>query len=371
MAIDSVGRPTYQDIFDTISSELVDEEITTHFQPSLCKAWSLDAMQIICERVAVEDKYELLLQPSQEDYPFADVTLPVDGTGTISTSGINLTGGTLVGTGTISFEGAIGTGIGTAFKSQLKLGQVIIIGGESKEILEIHSDTELVTEDRFSTTITNSAFSYSTTKFRRELVVGSILTTVGSNTFTVKSIADARTATITAPPGIDVAAQTFEIDTSASIIPLRFKSVKSFARSENGFARRIDVVGISDLLERREHDQFPYYTSYNVPLMMAQYAQGASRLLKSYPLPQGPKSVTIYGDIEILPRSYASVPMSDPIPLSSRYEPAISAFVRAKAYEVLKGDYKLGTELRNRFESALVSQNHQFTSPARVKVLYK
>jgi len=369
VAIDSVGRPTYQDLFDSISSELVDEEITTHFQPSLCKVWSLEAMQIICERLSVEDKFELLLQPFQEDYPFADVALPVTGTGEVSTSGRELSGSTSAGTGTVSFQGATGTGAGTLFLTELRVGQVIIIGSESKEILEIHSNTELITEDGFSATITSSAFSYSQTRFRRELVVGSVVT-IASEQATIESITDARTAVLAEPLGTDASGETFQVDTSVSTIPLRFKNIKSFDRLENGFTRRVACVAISVLIDRKQHDQFPYYTPYNIPLLMAPWSLLTGRYLKSYPLPQAPKSVTIYGDIEILPRSYASAAMSDPIPLSSRYEPAISAFVRSKAYEVLKSDYKMGEILRNRFELAMVSQKQQYTNPTQIQVTY-
>jgi hypothetical protein len=62
------------------------------------------------------------------------------------------------GAGTISSSGSAVTGVGTAFTTQLHVGDLLVVGSQIQGIASIASDTSLTTQGAFSPTANNSSF---------------------------------------------------------------------------------------------------------------------------------------------------------------------------------------------------------------------
>lgn len=347
MASDSRGNRTYNDVIDSVVSEITEPELTPRLQANVLQRWILEACQVLCESLQIQETRELLLITGTQDAYFNDTTGTVTGTGTLTTTGYSVAGDTVVGTGTISSsaQGQIGvggivistatiTGTGTAFITELAVGKAIVVSGVVNEILEIHSDTEAVVANLFTTNLVNSAFSVTKTKFSRELVVGSIITSSGQSK-TVKTITNAMAITVETPFSPDLAAQAFTIDSVVTEIPTRFHRISKIDRVEGSFRREVKVVDMNTLLRRRVEDQGFSYTSYFSPSIAAEWRDGnGKRFLKFYPTPNANKSITLYADVRILPGFYASQAATSALPISEDYELLIKDFVKARIYKV-------------------------------------
>ncbi len=66
----------------------------------------------------------------------------------------------LNGTGALSSTGAAVTGSGTLFNSQLRVGDVLLVGTQSAVVAAIASDTALTTQTPFSPALTSSIFTF-------------------------------------------------------------------------------------------------------------------------------------------------------------------------------------------------------------------
>jgi len=90
-----------------------------------------------------------------------DVYAPVYGpTGSAAGNDFILLSGNSSGTGTISSSGTAVTGSGTSFTTQLRIGQCIIAGGQTRVITAITDNTNLTVGSAFSPDVSASAFSY-------------------------------------------------------------------------------------------------------------------------------------------------------------------------------------------------------------------
>lgn len=67
---------------------------------------------------------------------------------------------TVAGTGTLSSSGTTVTGTGTAFTTQLQVGDYIVVGGVAKQVTVIASDTSLTTSTAFSPALSGAGFIY-------------------------------------------------------------------------------------------------------------------------------------------------------------------------------------------------------------------
>ena len=336
MAIDSYGRPTYNDVIDGIHTEIDDAQIRSKLQTGVLKNWILEACQQITNKIPIGEQRTLILIKDQENYSFQDNTEPQTGTGTITTSGYTVTGSTSAGTGTITASGTTITGSSTLFVSELALGKAIVVGTEIKEVVEIHSNTECVIQSDFSATISASAFTISTTKFRRELAPGSIIT-CDSKTGTVDTITDAMTVTLIAPLTSNVGSATaFTIDLNLSTLPTRFHRIVYIDRPENTYHFPVGMVGLTNLLNSRKYD----VTSS--PWNATEWRDSSGRRqLKILPLPYDTMPVTVFAHIRILPSVYDSIALTAVIPLDQNYETMIAEYVLSKIQFVYAKNYNL------------------------------
>lgn len=372
MATDIQGRITYEDILDNVISEIHDPKLAVHAEISLIKSWALDAAQLLCNRLRVRETRELLLIQDQEDYLFQDNTVPVTGTGTITTTGISVAGDTASGTGTISSLGTTVTGVATVFITELTVGQAIIVGTEVKEIMEIHSNTKIIVQTSFTTDIAaGTAFTYTKTKFKRELVVGSSIIS-SSQTRTIKSITDAYTATVTAPYNPALAAQTFTIDTVATEIPNRIHRINRIDRLEGSFRRETKVVDESTLLAQRVFDEAYTYTNYYRPALASIWRDGSGRkFLKVYPLPDAHKSVTLFCDVKIKPTAYSSVATTAAFPLDEDYMPMVYDYILARLHRIYGKDDKQYKLYMEEYESGIKEMQENIPNSGKLKVVYQ
>jgi len=342
----SIGRPTYNEIIDDVLEEIAEYEKTSSITPETIQKYILDACQRISLQTLVMEKRTLRLIKGVEDYAFAD-SGQVSGAGTINCSDRDVTGTTSVGTGTISTSGTTVTGSGTLFKTELSVGKVIIVGSDSREVMEIKSDTECVIDKAFNTELSGASFSVSSTKFTRELAVGSTITS-NSVSRVIESIISPYQAKVTEPYVTSQTAQAFTIDTKVTEIPTRFHQIYYIDRREGSFNREIKIKDLEDVLSIRRRDYgMNVYTNLNTPFVVAQYRDVGGRFLKFYPAPDAHKDVTIYGYIRVNPRNHTFDALSSTIPLSSEYEPAIREYVKYRIFDVLK--------IRDRKDEALAN----------------
>ncbi len=371
MALDSFGRPTYNDVIDAIMQDVVEPEITPKLVPGILKTWILQACQKICDILPVRETRALLLIQGQEDFGFKDSTEPVTGTGNIGTSGINVTGTTSAGTGTISTSGVTVTGVGTLFITELALGKAIVVGTDVKEVLAINSNTSATIASAFTTDLSASAFTVTTTKFGRELVLGSIIVSSGQSK-TIASITDARTATVTESFTPDLVAQTFTVDTVVTQVPVRFHRITAIDRKENTLPRRVEVCGITELLRRRVYDQNLAYSNFFRPAQAAEWRDASGqRFLKVYPTAEVHKSVTLYAEIRIQPRFYSSAALTAAIPIAETFEPLIRASVKARIYQVYGKNFDMARAYSDEFTRLAGLQMDNVPNVNRMTMEYK
>ncbi len=367
------ARPTYKQILQSILEQMNRKEELAALAPETLMVWELEAAQQITQRLRIEEKRTLRLVQGVEDYTFQDTTGTITGTGTVSTSGVNLTGVTAAGTGTISVSITTVTGVGTTFVAQLQAGMMITVAGESHEILSIQSNTSLTLKEGFTATVAGAAFTYSTTKFTRELVTGSSVTVDSQTAATVASVTDGQTAVLTAPLATDQSNKTFTIDTVVTEIPTRLRDGLYYIdRTESSFKREVKIKPMNYLLTVTKNDLYPVYTGYNTPFMAAVWRDSSGHYyLHVYPAPDATKEITLYAVIKITPRLYLLTDTLDSqMPLDEDYEPMIRAYTEAMAWGWIK-EYEQKNQKMKEFYGMITDMKRLGRGPAQMIVSYQ
>lgn len=68
MALDTIGRPTYQDVIDQLESELPLE--SRNFTPSMLMDWIRQAEQEVTDRIIITEEYSLTIATDDAEYDF-------------------------------------------------------------------------------------------------------------------------------------------------------------------------------------------------------------------------------------------------------------------------------------------------------------
>jgi len=329
---------SYQNLIYDIRDEIDDVEILKDITDEMIQLYILQGCQRIASRLPVRQKTVLRLTTEQTQYSFADTTTPVTGTGTVGV-GVNktVTGVTAVGTGTITTDQTDVTGVGTAFLSELSIGKMIVVGTEKVMVMTITSNTVCTISTSFDTDLSASAFSYSTTKFTKEINVGSSII-VGGVTRIVDTITDGYNLTVTQAYTASQSAQTFTINTKVTEIPTKFYSFEPKAdRLQDTISRPVNIVSNEELLRYRQQDWGTNgYATYSRPYWASVWNDSSGRYLEIYPPIEEDKQITLYGYIQINPRTYSSLALSTDIPLSSEHETAIKEFAKYMIYKKKK-----------------------------------
>lgn len=334
----TTAHPTYSDIIASVQADVNEDEKLTPLQPETSKMWVLEACQRITQEVTIFELRTLRLIRGTDFNPFQDTTGTITGDGTVTTSGRTLTGDSAAGTGTVTgtANSAVLTGAATTFLSQLKVGQLIIIGTESHEIMSIESNTSLTLDTGFSAAPTGSAFSYCTTRFLYDLVTGSIIT-VNSIALMIQSISAQNAAVLVAAPATDQTAQSFTVDTYVRELPTRMINLISNDRVEGNLHRQIEIRGLSYLDKLKTNDGYHVYNNLSTPHVCAtDRDMNGNYILRWYPTPDTHKEVTFRARVRITPRLYVSDLLTDPIKLDEQYEPVIRKYLESKTYGWLK-----------------------------------
>lgn len=375
MAVDSSSRTTYGDVISAIRTNIQNPEVDAKINDDTLILWILQACQEITNRVRVTEKRELLLIQSQADYLFDDVTEPVNGTGTITSTANALAGVTTAGTGTITASETTITGSGTLFITELAVGKAIKVGTEIREVVSIASSTSCTIGVAFTSAVSAAAFDISSTKFQRELVVGSIIVASGQSR-TIATITDPMTATVTAPFNPDVSGVAFTVDTSVQKIPTRFHRINRIERTQTGIIRQIAVVALEEIVDTGEDDGNPtFYDPYDTPNRAAEWRDGTGRrYLRFYNSPDAHKQVTLHGDIKIKPRYYSGVTRdtidTTAIPLYEDHEPMIRDWVMAHVYLSYMNNFQLYGSFMAEFNTKIMQFNANTPNVGRIRISY-
>ena len=341
---------TYSELIADVLDEINEEDKTADISSESLKNHILQACQKIANSIPIEDQTDLRVLFGVDTYNFANSTVPITATGTINALNNTVTGVVASGTGTISTSQGTVTGLGTAFLTELKVGRMIIVGTEAKTVNTITSNTSCTIDGQFNVDLVSSAFTYSTTMFTKEVNVGS---TIISNSISkvIATITDAYNMTVTLPYAVSQSSQAFTVDTKVTEIPTKFYQITRCARLEGIMWRNVRVTPHDKLVKQKVMDWGqPIYSNLNQPYMVAQWQESGTRYLEFYPPVQTDKQVTLFGLLQINPRDYSTVALTDQIPLSQEYEPAIMEWVKYRVYRKLK-DAKLATDSFTLFEN--------------------
>ena len=365
------ARPSYLDIIFSVKQAINENDALKGLSYDQMKVWILEAEERITRRVEVMETRKLKLVQNQEDYPFQDSTVPATGTGTITTNGITLTGTTAVGTGTITSSGITVTGAGTNFITQLAIGNYIIVGSQAFEIVKINSATSLTLGGSFSSDLLSAtAFSYSTTKFTRELVSGSVIVS-NAQTWTVDAVTDGYNATLVAPNATEAAANTFTVDTVVTELPTRMMDIVDIDRIESSFYRQPLPKDIRYVLTLRKNDLIAVYSQFNTPYVVSVWRDGNARSwLKVYPVSDADKQMTLYARVRIMPRLYLSDTNTTPIQLSEDYEYAIRMYLQSMTYAWLKIS-QMAADKMNAFKDEIRELNAREIPNKSLEITYR
>lgn len=320
----------YNDVINDVLDELNDIDITNSITREAFQQYILQACQKISIRIRVRQQMELRLLAGKTVYEFSDTTRPVTGTGQVNTfSNKTITGKTIAGTGTISTSGSDVTGVGTLFLSELSIGQMIVVGSEKKMVSNITSNLLCTIDGSFDADLSGSAFSYSTTKFTKEINEGSTLV-INSVSCVVDSITDGYNLTLVEPFASTLSNQAFTIDTAVYEIPSKFHEITQFERIEDSIPRCVKIVNYETLLHQSKMDAgVGLYSGYDIPSLAAMWRDASGRnYLRIYPSITSDKQMTIYGYVQINPRFYMNDALTANIPLSQEYEPLIRSYVK-------------------------------------------
>jgi hypothetical protein len=113
-------------------------------------------------------------------------------------------------------------------------------------------------------------------------------------------------------------------------IPNYFRDFTSIKRVWSSLTYTVEVVSIDDITRRVALDGMENASGYTAPLMAAVFRKDGKRYLKFYPTPTDSQTVTLYGQVQIVPRDYSSDPLTTQIHLSTDYNEIIKAFAKWK-----------------------------------------
>jgi hypothetical protein len=377
MSTVTYARPTYIQIIQSVREQMNEKEKLTPLALETQMMWVLEACQQITKKVLVEESRTIRLIQGVQDVYFQDTTGVINGTGTINVTGVAIAGVTSAGTGTVTSNNTTTlTGSGTTFRSQSKVGQLITVGTESHEIMQIQSDTVLITDVAFTTVFSGQSFIFSTTRFTRELV-GSTLTvgstiTIGANSVTVASVTDAGNAIANSPFPTDQVGATFTIDTNVLEIPTRLRDgIQKIDRVESGIHRIVVIKPIGYVLQVEKEDMYTVFTNYNIPLMGGVTRDSQQRYyIHFYPVPEVTKEVTVYGYIKITPRLYILTDkLTSNIPLDESYEPCIRLYVEGMSQSWIK-NYDQGNARMAQFYAMVQTLKGENRNPVQMETSY-
>lgn len=366
------GPSTYAQVFEDAISDLNEGDRLSGCSPETYMKWILQGCQRVSQRVTIHEYIKLRLIQGQDEYLFADTDTPVTGSGTVdTTANLNtLTGTTAVGAGTISSDGSTVTGVGTLFASELALGVAFIVGTEVLTVMEIHSNTECVLSGGFVSDIAaGTAFSYSNTKFSRELSEGSTIT-IGANSGVVDTITNPYQVVLVSFFAATNAAQAFTIDRKVTEIPTKFDVFQNTSRTEGSYTLTPQVVPINTL-ERMKRNTGPWggYTNLSEPLFIAPTVNSSGRrCMVIYPSVGSDKDITLYGIVRIRPEFYTpSITSASFLPIDGRYDGVIREFVKARIWGWLK-EHKLRAEQDQIFERLMGEVSRADASPVSIQI---
>jgi hypothetical protein len=364
----TTAQPTYNQIIASVRANVNEEEKLVGLQPQTMQMWILEACQQVCEKVSIFETRTLRLIKGIEDTPFQDTTGTITATGNVTISGTTLTGVAASGTGTVTGTAGSQTLTGSAgtFLTQLKPGNLIIIGTESIEILSIESSTSLTLASAFVTVPTASAYTYSTTRFLYDLVTGSVIT-VNSQVVTIASISAQNAALLVTAPSANQTNQTFTVDTYVQELPTRMINIISNDRIENNIHRQIEIRGIGYYDNLKTNDLYNNYTNYDTPHVCAVTRNSAGKyVLKFYPVPDAHKEVIFRSRSRTVPRFHITDALTANVPLDEQYEPSIRLYVEAMVWGWLK-DRQYKAALMAEFEKSLIDlQANTFLKPSYI-----
>jgi len=87
------------------------------------------------------------------------------------------------------------------------------------------------------------------------------------------------------------------------------------------------------------------YSGYDQPIMISMWRNQSGRnYLEIYPPVTSDKQMTIYGFVQINPRTYDGDALSANIPLQQEYEPSIKEFAKYKIYKRSKNEKENASE---------------------------
>ena len=360
---------SYENIIDDVLDEIGEEDKLANVSIASMQGYILQACQQISQRLPIRDQTELRIIYGVTKYNFNNSTLPVIGTGTIDVVGLTVTGTTAAGTGTISTVGRDVTGVSTLFLSELVVGRMLIVGTEKVTVLAITSDTTCAIDGNFASDLDSSAFNYSTTRFTREVNVGSVIVSNGISN-TIKVITDGYNMTVTDVYAAPQSSQAFTIDTKVTEIPTRFSQIDKCNRLEGEIPRPVRVCPYEKLTRQKNTDWAQtVYSNLDQPYLIAEWNQSGQRYMETYPPVETDKQVTIFGYIKINPRDYATALPTDSVPLPQDYEPMIKEYVKYRLYKKIKDD-KSAAESFGFYENYMGQYSRNIPTTREVTVDY-
>lgn len=125
------------------------------------------------------DRIEMATAPATAE----QLNRPASGTAgaTTDTSSLDVVGtNPVLGSGTISSAGPTVTGNGSAFTTEIHVGDIIILGTQERIVVAINSDTELTSETAFDPPATNSFYAFQQPVVRFTPVTGNAAMTVNA-----------------------------------------------------------------------------------------------------------------------------------------------------------------------------------------------
>ena len=358
---------SYDSLIDDIFDE-VDDPNASLISREAVQGYILQACQKIAQRYPVKQKTDLRLLVGQSQYFFSDSTVPVTGTGTLGVANLAVTGVTSTGTGTLSTVGKDVTGVATLFLTELAVGKMIVVGTEKKMVSAIASNLLCTIDGQFDTDLSASAFTYSTTKFTKEINTGSTLV-IGGVSRVVDEVTNAYNLTVTLPYTATQASQTFTVDTVVTEIPTKFFNISEITRLEGIVPRPVDVVS-NDLLQERKQAEFGIvaHSNLNQPLMASVWQNiSGNRYLEIFPECEADKTITLYGFIQVNPRTYSSVALTANIPLTQEFEPSIKEFAKYRIFKKIKNNPE-ALEALGIFNQSILEMIRNIPTKVRVKV---
>jgi hypothetical protein len=335
------GKSTYKQIIDDISFDFPEREKVSEFPPETLRRYICEAEEDVTRRITVKDARDLRLILGMEEYPFVDST-DIVGTGLVTaTAGSNMvTGPTVPLTGFVYAYagGATLLGAGTAFLTEVSVGDHIIVGAETRTVLSVPRDNALLLTLPWDNTYEHVVGVTSVTQFLNELIIGATVK-IGGETKVVTSVTDDFTLTVDSAFTSTHTLVAFTYSPRSTELSTEIKTADYIDRLEQTIYRQPTMETIETLLSQRQVDfGVPVYTNYNNPVELSIWSQGGRRYLRCYPAPDEDKTITLYVQVTINPRIHTADTNASYIHVPSKYDHAIKQWLKAVMMEHLKDD---------------------------------